>query len=471
MASNVGPTIVQDQLVINLDRDNPRCSLGHGTTNMLVDGLASGSGTGVVSRVQFDGNTADSGVAVGRIGDRKDVLEFGGTNDTGYIGVLFNMNTNAVVGGIYSLSMDIKWISGRDPNHNFEAGNENTGYTWQKHPTEKNVEYNPSNGTGSILFTVYGDGYKSPTSSNIATNYWMYRVDLGDGWYRYKYIYTSGYAGTNQIRFNVQQYGATRYDGTNTKVRMYLDNIQYEKGWPTSFIPGGTTRSNDAVVFDTVSNSQWTMDVTNDNRLLAYDNFNDDGDGTKYRWSGTDYTGLRMSGSGNWDSSPNNNVFTVCGWVYPDADETNTEHFVFQTYNGDTQRNRVHYNWVEQKFVMSGGYSTLAFINGNPQSAVGSAPKGQWHHYAAVFDLGNGSASLYLNGEHKSTVAHTCPNITMANVALGMYNDYDINNSGTGSWSSGSFKGQLPVFQMYHKALSAAEVKQNFEAHRNRFGV
>ena len=472
MGSNVGPTIVQDQLVINLDRDNPSCNVGRGTTNMLSSSLSTGSSSSVLSSVGFDSASHDTGIAIGRLGDRVDVLEAGGTNSTGYFAYLFNMNTTAVVGEVYSLSMDIKWISGRDPTQNFEAGTSaSTVYTWQPHPTEKNVEYNSLNGAASGLFVVYGNGYKNPTSSNVGNNQRMYRVNLGDGWYRYKFVYTAQYAGQNQLRFNITQYGVGRADGVDTKTRFYIDNIQYEKGYPSSFTEGGTTRSNSAVMFDSVSKSQWTMDVTGDNRLLAYDNFDDDGNGDKYRWDGTNYTGLRLSSSGNWDSSPNNNVFTVCGWVYPDADESSNEHYVFQTYNGDSQRNRVHYSWANQQFLMSGGYSTYGFINGSPQSGTGSAPEGQWHYYAAIFDLGNGSASLYLNGEHADTVAHVCPTITMANVTLGMLNDYDINNAGTGSWSGGSFKGQLPVFQMYHKALSADEVKQNFEAHRKRFGV
>ena len=127
--------------------------------------------------------------------------------------------------------------------------------------------------------------------------------------------------------------------------------------------------------------------------------------------------------------------------------------------------------------------------------------------YAHNTQMGSGhyfpdniSGTDYFNNYSSTTnqtwvhYVHTYANITVDNTsnvhkgykngALGGTNTTNFNNSGhggggngfaLGTYSSGStntyYKGCFGSFRYYNKTLSDAEVKQNFEAHRKRYGV
>jgi hypothetical protein len=83
-----------------------------------------------------------------------------------------------------------------------------------------------------------------------------------------------------------------------------------------------------------------------------------------------------------------------------------------------------------------------------------------WYHVAATY---NGTTvSLYLNGVLKSSVSQTSQvNTLAASLAIGRMNYTNL----------ARFIGNIPIVQIYNRALTAAEVKQNFDAHRSRFGI
>jgi hypothetical protein len=84
-----------------------------------------------------------------------------------------------------------------------------------------------------------------------------------------------------------------------------------------------------------------------------------------------------------------------------------------------------------------------------------------WHHYVATYN--NGAKSIYLNGNLVGTQAYTGPGdfSNTNNVLIGRrFND-----------ASRSLRGDVSVAKIYNRALSAAEVQQNFNALRSRYGI
>lgn len=84
-----------------------------------------------------------------------------------------------------------------------------------------------------------------------------------------------------------------------------------------------------------------------------------------------------------------------------------------------------------------------------------------WHHYVATYN--NGAKSIYLNGVLMGTQTYTGPGdfSNANNVLIGRrFGD-----------SSRSLRGSVSVAKIYNRALSAAEVRQNFYAHKGRYGL
>jgi hypothetical protein len=86
--------------------------------------------------------------------------------------------------------------------------------------------------------------------------------------------------------------------------------------------------------------------------------------------------------------------------------------------------------------------------------------------YNAVITWTNGSASTYLNG---------VPVVVNASTPSGFVNVFNNVVIGKGfhldAASTRSFIGSIPATQIYNRALSAAEVQQNFQALRGRYGI
>ena len=97
---------------------------------------------------------------------------------------------------------------------------------------------------------------------------------------------------------------------------------------------------------------------------------------------------------------------------------------------------------------------------GNPMGIQGSGWSSSgvndtdYHHYIIVMD--GSVARLYNNGE-----AHSTRN----------YTSYQIQALNIGGRNSYRWLGDIPIFKLYNRALTAAEVLQNFNATKSRFGL
>ena len=88
-----------------------------------------------------------------------------------------------------------------------------------------------------------------------------------------------------------------------------------------------------------------------------------------------------------------------------------------------------------------------------------------YHHIVLTYDFSSKNAKIYTDNILDTNVT-TSNQINVSNsdsVSIGM--EYD------GGTPSDLFNGEIPIVKVYDKILSAAEVKQNFNAYRKRFGI
>ena len=100
-----------------------------------------------------------------------------------------------------------------------------------------------------------------------------------------------------------------------------------------------------------------------------------------------------------------------------------------------------------------------SYSNGNGL-AGGSVPNGQWAYVAVT--MGPTGLTNYVNGVATATTAtaYTPANVTNGDLFVGAY--------GIGSEL---FHGSISSGKIYNRVLTAAEILQNFNAHRGRYGI
>lgn len=113
------------------------------------------------------------------------------------------------------------------------------------------------------------------------------------------------------------------------------------------------------------------------------------------------------------------------------------------------------------------GYS----FSGNATIPGGSLVN-RWAHFVIAFD--NNASPRTVKWYHNGDLFYTKSNFDSGDFTTSeyFYLSYIGRSTGTSSYLySQSFYGDLGPFQFYGKNLSEAEVKQNFNAQRNRFGI
>ena len=96
-------------------------------------------------------------------------------------------------------------------------------------------------------------------------------------------------------------------------------------------------------------------------------------------------------------------------------------------------------------------------------TATGLIQTGQWYHLAATHDGTN--AKIYINGVENVSVSSGTSSLNDSGdvpVRIGWrYQNSTINHG----------NGKISISKLYNRALTAAEVSQNFNALRGRFGI
>lgn len=268
-------------------------------------------------------------------------------------------------------------------------------------------------------------------------------------WQTITYNYTTN-SGANRILWFVQDGD----DYTTYTHAFELKEAQVEqRSTATSFVDGtrGTTNA---------TGGGW-VDLSGNNKHGALTNgptYNSDNGGSIVFDGTNDYIDLGNLGTiGNYQ--------TIDVWFYSTS-VTNYKNVLDMNYG-----NYVNTGNVGPRLEQSTGGSTGWLWSGNTttnnsyhyQSNTYGISANTW--YNATWVNNNGTVAIYLNGVATET--------GISSAAHGFLTTYGAASIGRGFHldSSRYFAGRVPALKVYNVALTAAQVAQNFNATRARFGV
>jgi len=191
----------------------------------------------------------------------------------------------------------------------------------------------------------------------------------------------------------------------------------------------------------------------------------------------TNGVGFSSGNGGYWDfdgvddyitvggiSTITSNLITVCTWVKRDADGWNGALFGFGTaasstqdiyfWGGEGNRYFGYNTWNSDSWGFTGS------------TATGEIMDGEWHYLTAVLNRSTITSSLiYVDGVSKSlsqVFGTTQTRTPSTNFGIGL-----------NGWNGGSqlLNGNLSNTLIYNKQLTQAEITQNFNAQKSRFGL
>ena len=144
----------------------------------------------------------------------------------------------------------------------------------------------------------------------------------------------------------------------------------------------------------------------------------------------------------------NNSAYTKIAWFRP---ETSTNNII----SGSSEDGQ-HAFWMSNTTNTlysghNGSWSTVSYSPGNMLN--------QWWCGAVTFNTSTGWV-LYLNGQQVDTDSSTTTPTGSGLVLIGAYN-----------LGTNLFDGDIPVVQIYNRALTPQEIQQNFNATRSRFSI
>ena len=225
---------------------------------------------------------------------------------------------------------------------------------------------------------------------------------------------------------------------------------------------GGTITSNNGYTihtFTTVGSTTFTpLVATNNSAVLGLSDLSGRGNfgttansptysnsnGGSIVFDGTDDYAT-ISGSGGWGFGGNG---TIEQWVYVNGNDGVNNRFWC-----------VNNNSSSIDAYLNGSTYNIGFHGGVVLTTT-TIPQGSWVHFVVTYT--SGTIKVYFN--------------TIEQGLTGTTTGYNITNNGT--LNLGSFivpgyelNGRISSMKIYNRALSAAEVSQNFNATRGRFGI
>lgn len=283
------------------------------------------------------------------------------------------------------------------------------------------------NATGVFMNAEYpfGNTYAGGTS---------YDMNAKGTWQRIYAIRDNAYNGdTGNIQTRLRYYFGA---GTGTAGRIYFRNAQMEVGtFATPFVVG------------TRSNTQAIVDLTGNHTITASSlTYNSDG---SFSFNGTN------SYVDSGQNIPNVNDFTLECWVNPANSQVQYSGIMGNHGSGGTTG-----VYCQQQSTSLNNY-TWGYGNGTSwgTGCTFSLASNQWHHLVLTKD--STYNKVYVNGSLTNTVATNGAAVNGGfNFCFGR--DYA---------SSRYFNGNISSGKLYNRALSSAEVAQNFNALRGRYGI
>lgn len=149
---------------------------------------------------------------------------------------------------------------------------------------------------------------------------------------------------------------------------------------------------------------------------------------------------------------PNTNDFTISVWVYKNNNTSNNYVWDFGS-NGGT---------LAAGTSVSGygfRYYNVTLGTGNMYTQGPIPDINKW--YEVSITRNSGTTTMYVNGQLITSSSGDTHNISSTTLNIGRY------GGGTGY----EHDGRMSNFKIYNRALTAAEISQNFNALRGRFGI
>ena len=190
--------------------------------------------------------------------------------------------------------------------------------------------------------------------------------------------------------------------------------------------------------------------------------FTSAGSGSYFSFNGTNqvvYTANMLS----LFTSPSNKNLTIETWI-----RTSSDNGVIISEQGNSPINS-GWHTSEQEIVSGNLRVRVWAIPTPPNLLVGAVTRNQWQQYVTTYDSATTTLRGYINGSTTTSASvdravpwdSGHPELYYALMVA------DSTNMGDGSYLAGDWA----VCKIYNRALSAAEITQNYNALRGRYGV
>lgn len=230
------------------------------------------------------------------------------------------------------------------------------------------------------------------------------------------------------------------YTTYGSGVNPTVKNIQLELGtFATPFVNG------------TRSNTQAIIDVTKNNTITASSlTYNSDG---SFSFASASDNYMYITPSSSLNAIKGSSAVTAEAWVY------------YTSYSGGTESYSVITLWGSPwVWLLENPSNTLRFriTAGGSDTNISDTtthPLNTWIHVVGTYDGAN--KAIYINGSLRNSSAQTG--------TLGSPGGSPV--IGTYQGTNYSMNGKIASVKIYNRALTATEIKQNFEAQRYRYGI
>jgi hypothetical protein len=258
--------------------------------------------------------------------------------------------------------------------------------------------------------------------------------------------------------------------GANYYYQGYIDEARITKGtalWTSNFTPP-TRRNDNGPLVDLSGNDNGGNFATKETTDVA--TYRDGEvirpiDNAVWDFDGTD--DAILVGSSGWNYINNYDVsgpFTISLWVYPESGGSTLQgllingewsSLVWVTYFIGLQSNRLKFQGYG---ASSAGFSIY------PTQTLGT---GAWHHVVGTFNgtTATDGARLYVDGVLYDSATSTAASVTYTGKRGGIYLGSDYSNN------TAYLTGKMGAVQFYKGALTAQQVKENFNQQNSRFNV
>jgi hypothetical protein len=184
-----------------------------------------------------------------------------------------------------------------------------------------------------------------------------------------------------------------------------------------------------------------------------------------------------LNGTSQWISTPNlydaskSEVTTVEAWVYPTATNTNVWSDMSQqaTNTGYHASGGAFYTYGPSQrysvgFWNNGGSGVQHVVNGT------GSYLNSWKQVVRVYD--GTTCTSYLNGVAGASGAMTWTSPTEAGSGNNWFVGFGpVETTTVSGITTGWFSGRMGIMRIYYSALTAAQVLQNYNATKSRYGL